>query len=142
MSQEAWFNSSAMLKLSDFPWLFCVALSQSVHWHAPFLYCCSLYIFFPLGLSQWRSHTDWILILNMNIRLPLFWGTWSQALTRPHVRAWGIGVIIVIVEPLRKCQKSAWSMNCRKYFRTRAYCEVLKPQTEAMQQITVLYFFA
>ena len=58
---------------------FCVALSPSVHWHARFLYCCALYNVFFLGFRQWRSRTDRVLTLNMNIRLPLFWSTWSLA---------------------------------------------------------------
>ena len=58
---------------------FCVALSPSVHWHARFLYCCALYNVFFLGFRQWRSRTDRVLTLNMNIRLPLFWSTWSPA---------------------------------------------------------------
>ena len=42
------------------------------------LYCCALYNFF-LGFRSWRSRADRILFLNINIRLPLFWSTWSQA---------------------------------------------------------------
>ena len=57
-----------------------VALSPSVHWHARFLYCCALYNVFFLGFRQWRSRTDRVLTLNMNIWLPLFWSTWSRAL--------------------------------------------------------------
>ena len=63
----------------------------------------------------------------------LFENTWSQANL-----AWGqdleaMGVIIVIVEPLRKFQKSAWPMNCQKYLKTRANIEgfsTLTPQTD------------
>ena len=57
---------------------FCLALSPSVHWHAHFLYFCSLYNFFFLGFRQWQSSTDRVLTLNMNIH-PLFWSTWSPA---------------------------------------------------------------
>ena len=35
--------------------------------------------FFFLGFRQWRSRADRVLTLNMNIRLPLFWSTWSRA---------------------------------------------------------------
>ena len=35
-------------------------------------------ISFP-GFRQWRSSTDRVSTLNMNIRLPLFWSTWSPA---------------------------------------------------------------
>ena len=40
---------------------------------------CSLSINFSLGFRQWRSRADRLLNLNMNIRLVLFWSTWSQA---------------------------------------------------------------
>ena len=33
-----------------------------------------------LGFRQWLSRSDRVLTLNMNIRLPLFWSTWSRAL--------------------------------------------------------------
>ena len=49
------------------------------HWHARFLYCCALCNVFFLGIRQWQSHTDRVLTLNMNIRHPLFWSTWSPA---------------------------------------------------------------
>ena len=65
--------------ISAVPLPFCVALSPSVHWHTRFLYCCALYNVFFLGFRQWRSRTDRVLTLNMNIRLPLFWSTWSPA---------------------------------------------------------------
>ena len=81
-----------MLKLSAAPRPFCVALSPSVHWHACFLYCCALYIFF-LGFRQWRSRADRVVNLNTTIRLALFWRTWTRARahTRPHVLAWHMG---------------------------------------------------
>ena len=45
----------------------------------------------------------------MNIRLSLFWSTWSEARPRartlPHVRAWRMGVIIATVEPRSKIHK-------------------------------------
>ena len=50
----------------------------------------------------------------------------------PNVLAWRIGAIIVIVEPLKKCPKSAWPMNCHKYLKTRAngeFFSALTPQT-------------
>ena len=37
------------------------------------------FLSFFLGFRQWRSSADWVLTLNMNIRLPLFWSTWSTA---------------------------------------------------------------
>ena len=68
---------------------FCVALTLSVDWHASFLYCRALYTFFLLKTRQWRSRADRFVNLNTNIRLPLFWRTWTRARarTRPHVRA-------------------------------------------------------
>ena len=43
------------------------------------LYCCALYNSFFLGFHRWRSRADRVLTLKMNIRLPLFWSTWSRA---------------------------------------------------------------
>ena len=88
-----------------------------------FILLHSLHFFFH-GFRQWRSRADRVLALNMKIRLPMFWSrSWAQALTRPYMLAWRMGVIIVIVEPPRKCHKSAWPMNCRKYLKTRANCK-------------------
>ena len=71
------------------------------------LYCCALCDFVFLGFRQWRSRADRFLTLNMNIRLPLFWSTWSRARvqTQPHVLAWRMGVVIAIVEPRSKSDK-------------------------------------
>ena len=88
------------------------------------LYWFALYIFLQvlLWFHQWRSRADRVLTLNTNIRLPLFWSTWSdfhcfgalgvgpgaRTPSRPHMRAWRMGVIIVIqvVEPRSKSHKS------------------------------------
>ena len=46
-----------------------------------------------------------------------------------------MGVILVIVEPPRKCPESAWPMNGWKYFKTRANTEgfsTLTPQTRCL----------
>ena len=56
---------------------------------ALFTLLCSL-IFFFLGFRQWRSRTDRVLTLNMNIRLPLFWSTWSPALGRDSATCAGL----------------------------------------------------
>ena len=74
------------------PSSFCVALSQSVHWHARF-YIAALSIIFFLGFRQWQSRADRVVNLNTTIRLPLFWRTWTWALasSRPHVLAWHMG---------------------------------------------------
>ena len=45
---------------------------------ALFILLRSLYFFF-LGFRHWLSSTDRVLTFNMNIRLPLFWSTWSPA---------------------------------------------------------------
>ena len=47
--------------------------------HAFYIAVLSI-IFLLLGFRQWRSSTDRILTLNMNIWLPLFWSTWIPAL--------------------------------------------------------------
>ena len=53
-----------MLKRSAAPRPFCVALNPSVHWHASFLYCCTLYNFSfldfvsgDLALTEWEILT-------------------------------------------------------------------------------------
>ena len=82
--------------------------SSSVHLHVRFpIASLSIFSFF-LEFHPWRSRTDRVLTLNMNIRLPLFWSTWSRArgsdlaTSGPHVRAWRICVIIAIVWLLSK----------------------------------------
>ena len=47
-------------------------------------YIAALSVFFFLGFRQWRSRTDRVLILNMNIRLALFWrnSSWSPTPAR------------------------------------------------------------
>ena len=53
--------------------------SPSVHWHERiYIAALSTFLFLFLGFRQWRSRDDRVLILNMNIRLPLFWSTWSR----------------------------------------------------------------
>ena len=90
VSQETWV---LVLRSSAEPRPFCMALSQSVHWDAHFLYFCALYNFFFLGFCQWRTRADRVVNLNTTFLLPLFWQTWTQALpsTRPHVLAWDMG---------------------------------------------------
>ena len=83
-----WFLHGAETSAAPLP--FCVALSPSVHWHASFLYCCALYIFFFLDfVSGDLALTE--LNLNTTIRLPLFWRNGAWARTRPHVLAWHKG---------------------------------------------------
>ena len=141
MSWATWVRFLMIAERSAAPRPFCVALSPSVHWHARFLYCCALYNFFFLGFRQWRSRADRVLTLNMSIQLPLFWSTWSR--TRgPDLAPTCAGMAhrrdyidcSLFVEPpsLRKCPKSAWPMNFRKYLKTRANWEgfsTLNPQT-------------
>ena len=43
-------------------------------------YIAALSIICFFGFRQWRSRTDRVLALNMNIRFPLFWSTRSHAL--------------------------------------------------------------
>ena len=53
------------------------ALIIIVHW---LLYCCALYSYFfsQISSAEWQSSTDRVLTSKMNIRLPLFWSTWSR----------------------------------------------------------------
>ena len=74
-----WFSQGAETKKPfATPWSFCMALSQSVHWHLHF-YIDAYSIFFFLGFCQCWSSADWVLTLNMNIWLSLFGSTWSRA---------------------------------------------------------------
>ena len=50
-----------------------------MHGHTRFYIAVLSIIFLLLGFRQWRSSADRVLTLNMNIRLPLFWSTWSRA---------------------------------------------------------------
>ena len=70
-----------------------------MHWHLRFYIAVQLlsvsvehwknHEFFFLGFRQWQSRAD----SNMNIWLPMFGSTWSQARasTSPHVLAWHMG---------------------------------------------------
>ena len=72
-------------------------------------------------------------------------GVGPGARTRPPVRARRMCVVIVIVEPRRKCPKSAWPMNCRKNLNTKANCEVFQPAplrlTQPNCQVKFVIFF-
>ena len=72
------FYSHMVLNSSAALLPFFVALSQSVHWHASFLYCCALYNFFFLDFVSGNLALTGF-TLNMNILLPLFWSTFSPA---------------------------------------------------------------
>ena len=96
--------------LSAALWPFCVAPSSSVHWHARFLNCCSLYILFFLGFRQCRSRADRVVDLNTTFWHPLFWRSWIRvrACTSPHVRARHFGRDMAIVEPRSRCLGGDW----------------------------------
>ena len=84
-----------MIILSAAPRPFCVELSPSVHLR---FYIAELSIVFFLRFHQWRSHSDRVLILSLNILVPLS-AVLSWAWTWPDVLAWRMGVITAIVEP-------------------------------------------
>ena len=52
-------------------------LPPLVHWHSRF-YIAALSMIFFLGFLLWRSGADRNLTVNVDIRLPLFWSTWSR----------------------------------------------------------------
>ena len=89
------------------------------------LYCCTLYNFSFLDfVSDDLAKTD--LTLNMNVRLGAL-GVGPGVRTRPHVPAWRMGVIIVIVEPRIKSDKSYLALVFpRKYLKTRPTTESAK----------------
>ena len=93
---QVWFLMSAETAA---PWPFCMALSLSQHWHSSISIqlLCSLYFFF-LGFRQWKSRADRVVNLNTTIQLPLFWRTWTRALTstRPHELAWHAEIIAIV----------------------------------------------
>ena len=81
----------------------------------------TLYNFFFLGFRQWQSSTDRILTLNMNIRLPLFWSTWSQALGLDSATCAGLAhgsdySNCRASELIAKVPGHCFSLNCQKYF--------------------------
>ena len=82
--------------------------------------------FSPLEFQvrQWRSRADRVLTLNMNIRLSLFWSTWSLSRARGPDSAtvtWRIGSdYSFYIASEQKCldwlgHSSCDSLNCRKY---------------------------
>ena len=122
-----------------------MALSPSGHWHAR-LYCWTLYInCFFLGFRQWQSPADRVSTLIMNIWLPLpvFWSPWSRTDSDqgPDTATWvGLahGCDYSYCRASRCLRAKAtlgpcFSLNCRKYLKTRALCEgfsTLIPQTD------------
>ena len=93
-SRPTWVRFLMSAETPATPQPFCVALSQSVHWHATFYFAALSIIFLLLGFRQWQYRADRVVNLNTTIWLPLFWRTWTgaQARTLPHV-------LIAIVEP-------------------------------------------
>ena len=59
----------------------------------------------------------------------------------PHVLAWQMGVVIVIVEPLRKCPKSAWPMNCQKYLKKGPSVRVFQPSPPRLVDSAIILAF-
>ena len=140
-----------MLKLSAAPWTFCIALSQSVHWHTQLLYWGTLYnfVFFGFKFRQWwsraASRADRYINLNATIWLPLFWRTWTlaQTSTCPHVLACDMGrhYIYCRASELTDLQVFGlvFPLISRKYRKTMASSETflrIMPSTE----VTELYY--
>ena len=88
-----------------------------------FLHCSASIIF--CWFCQWWYRADRVILLIWTSDFHCFGalGVWSGARIRPHVLFWCMVVIVVIVEPPRKCPKSAWHMHGRKYLKKRANCE-------------------
>ena len=92
------------------------------------LYCCTLNFLFFFGIlhCQWLSGANGVLTLNTNLQLPLFWSTLSRALGHlDSATCAGLAVgVIAIVGPRAKVQTVlglCFSLNCRKYLKTRAH---------------------
>ena len=151
-----------MLKLSAAPSTFCIALSQSVHWHTQLLYWGTLYnfVFFGFKFRQWwsraASRADRYINLNATIWLPLFWRTWTLALTStcPHVLACDMGrhYIYCRASELTDLQVFGlvFPLISRKYRKTMASSETflrIMPSTEvtvtdwAVLQLKWLHLF-
>ena len=74
-------------------------------------YIAALSTILFLWFRQWRSRAYRILTLTWTSDFHCFGalGVGPTSRTRPHVRPWRLGVImIVIVEPPKKCPKSSW----------------------------------
>ena len=99
-----------MVNPSDAPRPFCVALSQSVHWHTRFFIAAlSIISFFLDFVSGDLALTlYWLLTWTFDFHCFGALGVRPRAQTRPHVWNWHMGVIIAIVEPRGQNCKSAW----------------------------------
>ena len=102
---------------------FCVALRPSVHRHAH-LYIAALSIIFSfLDLVSGNLVLTGFLLLNMNILLPLFWSTWSQALGQDLATCAGLAHRRDYSDCRTSEQKSqkvlgyCFSLNYRKYLK-------------------------
>ena len=86
-------------------------------------YIAALSIFFFLGFRQWRSSADWALTLNMNIRLLLFWSTWSRARGPDSATCVGLAhardysICIASEQKWQNRLGHCVSLNCRKYLK-------------------------
>ena len=108
------------------------------------LYCCSLSTFFFLDFvnHEWQSHADSlrVLTLNMNIRLLLFWSTWSRARGQDLATCAGLthgGDSSCCRASEQKSQKvlgPCFSMNCPKYLKTRASPTRLEGSTRSASE--------
>ena len=70
-----WFDSCLVLKVSATPQLFLPGTKPVRGLKGELLYCCALYNFFSFEIRHWRSFTEKVLTLYLNILLPLFWST-------------------------------------------------------------------
>ena len=88
-----------------------------------------LSIIFFLGCSQWWSHADRVLTLNMNIQLPLFWSTWSRALGQDSATCVGLADGLdysccwALELKLQKCPASVFPWIVENTWKTMAYSE-------------------
>ena len=82
-----------------------------------------------LEFRKWWSRADRVLTLNMNIRRPLFWSTWSLALGLDSATCAGLAHGLDYSDCRASEQKSKkvlgpyFSLNCRKYLKSKALGE-------------------
>ena len=111
-SQATWVWRLQGAEIFVTPHPYCMALSQSVNWRVRF-YIAALSMIFSLELFQWWSHTDRILTLDVNTRLPLFWSTWNLALGQDSAVCADLGQgqwLQLLYSLLAKVPEQAWPL--------------------------------
>ena len=101
-------------------------------------------IFLLLGFRQWRFRTDRVWTLNMNIRLPLFWSTWSPALGPDSATCAGLAHGRDYCDcraselKLQKCLATVFPWIVENTFKQRPTVRVFQPSLTGLDSVSTI----